>query len=143
MINQQIEVEQLACPKFVPLVESFEYQSAVAKKVVAETLIPIKGKGLDTIVLGCTHYPLLGPLIQQEMGPKVKVISSGEETAQEVSTILDFNGWLNPSLAVPKHRFFTTGSQSIFRRIASDWLQIDDLHIEFVNLRNHEYLLGN
>ncbi len=141
MINQQIHVEQLACPKFVPIVESFEYHSNVAKKVVAETLISIKGKGIDTIVLGCTHYPLLGPLIQKEMGPDVKVISSGEETAQEVSTILDFNGWLNPSSALPKHRFFTTGSRSIFKQIASDWLQSDDLHIEFVNLRNHEYLV--
>ncbi|MBO0995779.1 glutamate racemase [Bacillus sp. SD088] len=140
MINQQIHVEQLACPKFVPIVESFEYHSNVAKKVVSETLIPIKGKGIDTLVLGCTHYPLLASLIQAEMGPEVNVICSGEETAQEVSTILDFHGWLNPSSATPKHHFFTTGSQSIFYRIASDWLHSVELHIEFVNLKNQDFL---
>ncbi|MCJ7839873.1 glutamate racemase [Lederbergia sp. NSJ-179] len=141
MINQKTQIVQLACPKFVPLVESSEYHSYVAKKVVAETLIPLKGSGIDTLVLGCTHYPLLGPLIQAEMGPQVKVISSGEETAQEVSTILDFHGWLNPSTETPEHRFFTTGSKAIFNRIASDWLQSNNLQIEFARLKDHEYMV--
>ncbi len=138
LINHQVDVIQLACPKFVPIVESFEYQSSVARKVVAETLVPIKGSKIDTLVLGCTHYPLLGPIIQDEMGPDVTVISSGEETAQEVSTILDYKDKLNSSITKPQHRFFTTGSRAIFKRIASDWLKIENPEIEFARLSNQE-----
>jgi len=138
MINHRVEVLQLACPKFVPIVESFEYQSSVAKRVVAETLTPLVGSGIDTLVLGCTHYPLLGPIIENVMGPDVKVISSGEETAQEVSTILDYKNLLNTSPEKPNHCFFTTGSRKIFKRIACDWLNAEDLQIEFAKLANQE-----
>ncbi|HEY4554159.1 MAG TPA: glutamate racemase [Bacillaceae bacterium] len=134
LINYYVDIEQLACPKFVPLVESFEYQGEVAKKIVAETLTPIQGTGIDTLILGCTHYPLLGPIIEKVMGPDVNVISSGEETAQEVSTILHYKNMLNTSPAPPDHIFYTTGSKQIFGRIASNWLEKEDLRIENIHL---------
>ncbi|WP_338453208.1 glutamate racemase [Niallia oryzisoli] len=121
-INKQTKVASLSCPKFVPLVESGEYNGAVAKKIVAETLKPLKHKGLDTLILGCTHYPLLEPVIQNVVGSKVKVISSGEETATEVSTILHHSGLLNVEQERLSHTFYTTGSKTIFAKIASDWL---------------------
>ncbi|MEC2325371.1 glutamate racemase [Lederbergia lenta] len=138
LINSEVTVTQLACPKFVPIVESFEYHSDVARKVIADTLEPIKDSGIDTLVLGCTHYPLLAPLIEKVMGPHVKVISSGDETAQEVSTILDYNKLLKVSGAKPEHKFFTTGSKQIFGRIAEDWLQKKNLRIELANLTRME-----
>ncbi|PLR98068.1 glutamate racemase [Bacillus sp. T33-2] len=122
-INRSVRVTSLACPKFVPLVESGEYDGPVAKKVVAETLKPLANRGLDTLILGCTHYPLLEPLIKNIMGEKVSVISSGEETAREVSTILHHNGMLNEGEDTPEHHFYTTGSKTIFSRIASQWLE--------------------
>ncbi|PLS16913.1 glutamate racemase [Bacillus sp. M6-12] len=122
-INQRVSVESLACPKFVPIVESGEFQGSIVKKVVAETLRPLKSKNLDTLILGCTHYPLLGPVISNYMGPSTKVISSGEETAREASVILQHNGLLNTSSELPEYRFFTTGSKKIFRKIASSWLE--------------------
>lgn len=121
-INKRTKVTSLACPKFVPLVESGEYNGAVAKKIVAETLQPLKHKRLDTLILGCTHYPLLEHLIQNVMGNKVNVISSGEETASEVSTILHHSGLLSVEEEDPSHTFYTTGSKTIFANIASDWL---------------------
>jgi glutamate racemase len=117
-----IHVKSLACPKFVPLVESGEYEGPVAKKVVAESLFPLRNKGLDTLILGCTHYPHLEAIIKNVMGKSVTVISSGEETAREVSTILSFNGLLTERKSEPEHQFFTTGSTSIFSKIASKWL---------------------
>ncbi|HYK74853.1 MAG TPA: glutamate racemase [Pseudoneobacillus sp.] len=128
--NQKVTVESLACPKFVPLVESGEYTGPVAKKIVAETLQPLKNKQLDTLVLGCTHYPLLEPLIQNVMGPNVQIISSGDETALEMSTILHHNNLLNTSMEEPIHQFFTTGSTTIFSKIASKWLnkKIENVH---------------
>ena len=138
LINRDVEVVQLACPKFVSLVESNEYQSNVARKVVTETLTPLKGNGIDTLIFGCTHYPLLGPLIENVMGPDVKVISSGQETALEASAILQFKKMLNPSSQPPNHCFFTTGSKQIFSRIASDWLKIKELHVNTIKLTHKE-----
>ncbi|MBT2688134.1 glutamate racemase [Bacillus sp. ISL-47] len=123
-INSKSIVHSLACPKFVPLVESGEYEGPVAKKIVAETLHPLKGRGMDTLILGCTHYPLLEPIIKNVMGKDVKVISSGEETAREASTILHHHGLLKENLEEPEYKFFTTGSTAIFSKIASKWLKI-------------------
>jgi glutamate racemase len=120
--NQKVSVESLACPKFVPLVESGEFDGPIAKKIVAETLQPLLDKRLDTLILGCTHYPLLEPLIKNVMGQNVQIISSGDETANDMSAILHHNGLLNPSTEEPVHQFFTTGSTAIFRKIASTWL---------------------
>lgn len=133
-INRKSKVTSLACPKFVPLVESGEFEGPIVKKVVAETLTPIKNKGLDTLILGCTHYPLLEKIIKKTMGENVEVISSGEETAREVSTILFFNGTLTTDKDEPIHQFYTTGSKAIFKRIATKWLETRDLSVETIKL---------
>ncbi len=130
-----LNVTSLPCPKFVPLVESGEYDSAMADDIVAETLAPIKDTDIDTLILGCTHYPLLQKKIQFFMGREVNVISSGDETAREVSTILDYYNLLYRGSKQPTHRFFTTGSSAIFSRIASDWLMIKELHSETIRLQ--------
>ena len=122
-LNKKVMVISMACPKFVPLVESGEYDGAVANKIVSETLQPLKNKGLDTLILGCTHYPLLENVIQNVMGVNVKVISSGEETASEVSTILHHSRMLNNGEEEPIHEFYTTGSKALFSQIASQWLE--------------------
>lgn len=133
-LNKNIYSVSLACPKFVPLVESGEYSGPLAKKIVAETLKPLKNKGLDTLILGCTHYPLLQPLIQNVMGNYVKVISSGEETASEVSTILQHNRLLNKESGEPEHAFFTTGSKWMFTKIASEWLEKPITNVSTIKL---------
>lgn len=121
-LNSRLFVSSLACPKFVPLVESGEYSGPVAQKIVEESLKPLLGQNLDTLILGCTHYPLLEPLIKQFMGPEVNVISSGDETAREISAILQYNNMLSSSEDEPIHSFYTSGSRSIFSKIASEWL---------------------
>lgn len=133
-LNKNIYSISLACPKFVPLVESGEYSGPLAKKIVAETLRPLKNKGLDTLILGCTHYPLLQPLIQNVMGHFVKVISSGEETASEVSTILHHNRLLNKESGEPEHAFYTTGSKGMFAKIASEWLEKPITNVSTIKL---------
>lgn len=133
-INRKTFVESLACPKFVPLVESGEYNGHVAKKVVTDTLEPLINKGLDTLILGCTHYPLLEPLIKEVMGEEVKVISSGEETAREVSTILGHNDMFAERDELPEHSFYTTGSRTIFSSIASQWLERPIEYVEKIKL---------
>lgn len=133
-INNRTVVHSLACPKFVPLVESGEYESVFAKKIVLETLGPLTNKGLDTLILGCTHYPLLENLVKQVMGEGVNVISSGDETAREASTILYDRGFLNTSEENPQHRFFTTGSEAMFKDIATKWLHREINDVERIQL---------
>lgn len=133
-INKRSVVYSLACPKFVPLVESGEYSGLLAEKMVEESLLPLKDKDLDTLILGCTHYPLLEPLIQKSIGPGVKVISSGDETAREASTILYHHRMLNLSDQEPSYDFYTTGSTQIFKKIASNWLNIPINHVEKITI---------
>ena len=133
-INKKVKIFPLACPKFVPLVESGEYHSAMAKKIVAETLLPLKNKHLDTLILGCTHYPLLEPIISAFMGDNVSVISSGEETAREVSAILHYKELLNREKSCLPNKFFTTGSKELFYKIASDWLQDPTIDVSTIRM---------
>ncbi len=121
-LNSRLYVKSLACPKFVPLVESGEYSGTVAKKIVEESLKPLLDHNIDTLILGCTHYPLLEPLIKEFMGTEVEVISSGDETAREISAILQYKNMLSTREDEPIHEFYTTGSKAIFAKIASEWL---------------------
>ncbi|KRN27465.1 glutamate racemase [Lactobacillus selangorensis] len=128
-------VLSLAAPKFVPLVESNAYKSPIAKKVVAETLRPYRHTDIDTLVMGCTHYPLLRPIIQNVVGPKVKLIDSGAETVNTVSTLLDYFHLGNSDFShAPQHEFYTTGSAEMFDTIARDWLQLRHLQAHHLDL---------
>lgn len=132
-LSPEVEVRSLACPKFVPLVESNETHTSLAKKVVYETLRPLKGQ-VDTLVLGCTHYPLLGPIIQQAMGSQVRLIDSGAETARDISVLLNYFQ-INHSREVETApaRFFTTAGVHSFEAIASSWLQ-EPVEVEHIDL---------
>ncbi|MGE6629028.1 glutamate racemase [Bacillus sp. NPDC077027] len=129
-----LTVESLACPMLVPFVESGTFLDHTADEVVKASLEPMKGKGIDTLILGCTHYPILKEPIQRFMGNDVNIISSGDETAREASTILSYQGLLNTSQEVPHHQFYTTGEQSNFQNIASDWFGYLPGSVETVSL---------
>ncbi|WP_214481535.1 glutamate racemase [Bacillus sp. SM2101] len=133
-INHNVYVESLACPRFVPLVESGDYEGEQAKRVVAETLVELKNKRIDTLILGCTHYPLLSHLISEFMGERVNIICSGDETAREVSTILYHSGLLNDEDGNNNHLFLTTGAQEIFQQIASNLFGHPIENIETISL---------
>ncbi|MFF2447756.1 glutamate racemase [Neobacillus sp. NPDC058068] len=133
-LNSRLFVTSHACPKFVPLVESSEFEGPIAERIVEEALKPLQNQNLDTLILGCTHYPLLEPLINKVMGEKVSVISSGDETAHEISAILQYNGLLDTGDEEPEHEFYTTGSRRIFSKIASQWLGIPINNVKKIKL---------
>lgn len=124
-INDKIKVESLACPLFVPLVERGVFIGTEVYEVVSESLLPLKSKSIDTLILGCTHYPLLSNVIQNVMGDRVKIISSGDETAREVSALLYHKGLLYTGDRKPAHIFYTTGQKQSFKQIAQGWLETD------------------
>lgn len=125
-VNPDLHVVSLACPTLVPLVESGKADSVETLPYVEQALISLHEHILDTLILGCTHYPLLTKHIAQVMGKNVKLISSAEETARELSTILhDRNIMTSPLSGPPQHRFFTSGVPELFQRIASNWLHLE------------------
>lgn len=133
--KETTKVFSLACPKFVPLVESNQFKGSIAKKVVTETLQEFKKNQVDTLVLGCTHYPLLRPIIQNVMGDKVHLIDSGAETVNEVSVLLDYYDLAEvKSNQLNERKFYTTGSANMFRQIASDWMEMNEIEVEHVPL---------
>ncbi|GFH41912.1 glutamate racemase [Lactococcus hodotermopsidis] len=124
LLSPSLAVKSLACPKFVPIVESNETKSSVAKKVVYQTLKPLVGQ-VDTLILGCTHYPLLRPIIQNVMGNEVKLIDSGAECVRDISVLLNYFEINRERIDLKlRHQFFTTASSQAFDQIAENWLQI-------------------
>lgn len=116
-LNAELQVENTACPLLVPFVESGRFLQESAEEAVEASLEPLKGTSIDTLILGCTHYPILKDPIQNYMGEHVKIISSGDETAREVSTILSYKGLLNQSKHAPEHQFLTTGSGTASQKL--------------------------
>lgn len=126
-------VVSLACPSFVNIVETNRATTKYAWQEVQSTLEPFNDTNIDTLIMGCTHFPHLRPLIQEAVGTKVELIDSGAETVALMSTILDYEE-LNASHenVNTKHKFFTTGAVEPFEEIASDWLDRTDLDVEHI-----------
>ncbi len=119
-----VSVVSLATPDFVPLVEdelstgaylhddwrhnNTVFMSEQARSVVGRSLEPLRGSGIDTLVLGCTHYPLLAPAIRATLGPGVRLVSSAEETTRELVETLGRRGQLAPEGSPVTYRFATT-----------------------------------
>ncbi|MED1792601.1 glutamate racemase [Brevibacillus nitrificans] len=121
-VQPDLIVSGMACPPFVPLVENHMADTDVARRVVRETLAPLVGQELDTLILGCTHYPLLAPIIQEVMGDQVTLINSAEETASELANQIEAIKSIQ-TREVPQHLFVTSGETSRFRSIAEEWLK--------------------
>ena len=91
-LDPALEIYTRACPLLVPLAEEGWVDNEVARSAVALYLASLRQSGIDTLVLGCTHYPLLAPLIRDYLGPAVTIVDSAEETAREVVTMLAARG---------------------------------------------------
>lgn len=111
-------------------------------EMARDYLDPLKRAGIDTLVLGCTHFPLLSAAIQQVVGPNVRLISSAEETAREVVEALTARGHLAAS-GSPDRRFFTTGDAIEFERLGSRVLGFETGRVDEVVLDDLTALLGN
>lgn len=132
--NPNLFVTSLPCPEFVQIVENDQYESEMADRVVSETLAFFDDKNIDTLVMGCTHYPLLRPFIQKAMGNKVTLIDSGAETVNDVSTILDYFDIAAKREEKTIHEFYTTGDSDDFNEIASGWLGLEDIDAKTIHL---------
>jgi len=119
----QLEISSIACPLFVEYVERGETSGEAITKVAREYLAPMVDAEVDTLVLGCTHYPLLTGVISYVMGNGVSLVSSAEETAKDLYRVLVENSLLRaPSSELASHRFLATGDAKAFEVLARRFL---------------------
>ncbi len=118
-----LEVTSVPCPRFVEFVEAGVTSGPELLETATEYLAPLQRRDVDTLVLGCTHYPLLTGVISYVMGEGVTLVSSAEETAKDLYRVLADAGALRPDhLPPPGHSFTTTGDPDEFRRLARRFL---------------------
>ncbi|HYC32518.1 MAG TPA: glutamate racemase [Gemmatimonadales bacterium] len=118
----EARVVQKACPLFVPLVEEGWFEHPAAELVAEEYLAPLRQAGVEALVLGCTHYPLLKPLLQRVVGADVRLIDSGEATADALMHTLRRDGIEAPGGEPSWHRFAVSDDVARFQQIGSRFL---------------------
>jgi len=120
-LDPRIKISSMACPLFVPFVEEGWLSGDVVLSVAETYLMPLKKNHIDTLILGCTHYPLLKPVIRQVMGNRVVLIDSAKQVAVEVKKILSGEGLLNRN-HTGKHKFFVSDNPEWFSSVAKRFL---------------------
>jgi glutamate racemase len=110
------------CPLFVPLIEEGWQQHEATKLVASEYLTPLHEVDIDVLILGCTHYPLLADVIQETLGPDVRLVDSAHETAIELRQVLQDSQQLRAANSEPIHKFFASDSPMRFREVGSRFL---------------------
>lgn len=120
--DQNVSTYSVACPLFVPLVEEGWWEDEITQAVAQRYLLPLHEKGVDALVLGCTHYPLLANVIQSVMGDSVALINSAKETAKQTKAVIMANGMERGSENMPEHRFYTSDSVDKFKTLSTLFL---------------------
>lgn len=120
-LDPEVCVTALSCPLFVPFVEEGWLSGPVVEKVALRYLQPLKDKKVDTVILGCTHYPVLKPLIKKVMGKNTVLIDSAQQVAVEVEKILCADDMLNKKRAA-RNRFYVSDNPEWFQALAKRFL---------------------
>lgn len=145
--GQDITLMSQAEPDFVQLVESNHYKTAIAQKVVSEHLATFKETAIDTLILGCTHFPLLSSFIQVAVGPEVQLIDAGRETVNLISSYLDtYDLKSEIKYQHDNDTYYTTSDPEMFKLIATQWLErhneLDVRHLNIIGTGEAQHLEG-
>jgi glutamate racemase len=121
-LNPTISVLAKPCPLFVPLAEEGWTDNEIARLTAHQYLDELRQAGVDSLVLGCTHYPLLKKIIAEAMGPQVALVDSAEETARTVAAILQEKKLLRPAAEQGNHHYYVTDVPAGFIRVGNRFL---------------------
>ena len=141
-LDAGVTVIPVACPKLVPLIEGDDPFGEATVDAVREAAAPLKAAGVDTVVLGCTHYPLIRPILQRVFGRDVTLVFSADETAREVSETLARKAIENDPRREGTYRFLTTGDPVAFREMGSRFLQLPIADVEHVEVARLESVVA-
>jgi glutamate racemase len=133
-LDRDVQVLEKSCPLFVPLAEEGWTEREVTLVIAHEYLIPLRDAGIDVVVLGCTHYPILKVTIGKVFGPGVRLIDSAEETAREVAERLSVLGLGREAGSAPRQRFFVSDVPHRFREQAERFLGAPLPNVEVVSV---------
>jgi glutamate racemase len=133
-IDPSVEVVARACPLFVPLVEEGWLDTEATRLIAREYLEPFVRDHVDTLVLGCTHYPLIKPLLAELVGSDVQLIDSAEETAAETCRVLEHLHLRAPAEPAPVHRFVASDAPEHFLRQGQRFLGASIESVEHLTL---------
>jgi glutamate racemase len=121
--GKEVTVHTQVCPDLVPLVEAGELETERARDAVLRYVKPLIEAGVDELVLGCTHYPFLRPLIEEMAGPDIEIIDPAPAVARQAARVLAQHGWLATGAAPVEHAFFTSGDTGRFTAALRKLLQ--------------------
>lgn len=133
--DPEIRVFSQACPLFVPLVEEGWLDHPVTRLTAQEYLKPVIAERIDTLVLGCTHYPLLKPLLQEIVGEGIRLVDSAEAMAAVTANLLSEKGLANPVRLPPQYRFYVTDVPYRFQTVGERFLGRTLANVEVVKLQ--------
>ncbi len=133
-IDPDARIVSQACALFVPLVEEGWLDHPVTRLTAQEYLRPVLAERIDTLVLGCTHYPLIKPLLQEVAGPDVALVDSAEAMAEQAAAVLSQLNLHNPSRSAPQYHFFVTDVPLRFQAIGERFLGRALTHVHVVKL---------
>lgn len=134
-----VELFQNTCPGLVNQIEKGELDSPATRNILEDALLPMLEKNIDTVVLGCTHYPFVIPLIEQIVGENVRVIDPAPAVAKQVKRLLEAGGMVNQNSGEGIVRFITSGDVDSVKRLLSTLLGIDSA-VEAVTWMNDRHL---
>jgi len=133
-LKKDVKVADQACPLFVPLVEGGFIEADETKRVAKEYLKPLLKENIDTLILGCTHYPHLVKILRERTGPNVVFIDPAEEAVSDAKKLLKKAGTLKSKTSPPKYEYFVTGSVVQFQDLGSRLLGKPITHAKQVHL---------
>jgi glutamate racemase len=133
-VDEHVTLHSVACPDLAPIIQGgFPFDERVVE-VVRGYCSPLRAVGVDTVILGCTHYPLVRPLLQRMLGPDVRLISSGQAAARRVEHALAVRGLLTTRSGEGDYRFLCTGDAAAFRALGTRFLQLPLGDVEHIEL---------
>jgi len=135
--SSRVEVFSQPCPEFIPLVERGELYSSRAKEVAEAYLRPLKEEGIDTLLLGCTHFPYLEGIIREVIGTEVKLIYPGRGIALKVREILNKQDLLNEGNSIESNQFYVSDLDKLSRdfvKLGKEFLKFKELEFKKLNL---------
>jgi glutamate racemase len=121
-LDASVEVLGLPCPLFVPLVEEGWTEGVIVELIAERYLAGVKDRGIDTLVLGCTHYPLLKSVLAKIMGKQVMLIDSAVETSREIRRVLTAESLLRPEGSAVSREYYVTDSPAKFVKVGERFL---------------------
>jgi glutamate racemase len=137
-IDPHVTLHAVACPGLAAIIQAGEQFDEQAVQTVREACAPLREADADTVILGCTHYPLIRPMLQRMLGPQVELISSGAALARQVEHALSTRSLGNPGSDEGDYRFLCTGDTEAFHELGTRFLQMPLGTVERVELAEVE-----